>query len=86
METEQAEVGQPGIPDYTHIELPLTQQRVEGPKRTEKAVRSLLRKVVDRQKVVQSQYGGGQEEARNQAANVLFNYADRLRGLDWIII
>lgn len=85
-EAEQAEEGQPDIPDYTHIDLPDTQQRIEGPKETEAAVRSLLRKVISEQRKVQMEYRDSQEDARNEAANVLFNYSDELSGLGWMII
>lgn len=85
-EAEQAEEGQPQIPNYTHIELPETNQRIEGPKKTEAAVKSLLRRIVSEQRQVQREYKNSQEDARNEAANVLFNYTDELKGLGWIII
>lgn len=85
-EEEQAEEGQPSIPDYTHIDLPETNQRIEGPKKTEASVKRLLQRVVAEQREVQREYKNSQEDARNEAANVLFNYTDELKGLGWIII
>lgn len=85
-ETQQAEEGQPDIPDYTHIDLPETGQRIEGPADTEDAVKLLLRKIVAEQREIQKKYQDSQEDARNEAANVLFNYSDELSGLGWMII
>jgi len=85
-ETDQAEEDQPAIPDYTHIDLPDTNQRIEGPKKTEAAVKRLLQRIVSEQKEVQREYKDSQEDARNEAANVLFNYTDELKGLGWIIV
>ena len=82
----QAQFGQPGIPLYTHIELPETNQRIEGPAKTEGAVKRLLQRIQAEQAKVMSQNRNSQKEASNQAANVLFNYTDELKGLGWMII
>jgi hypothetical protein len=82
----QAQYGQPGVPLYTHIELPETNQRIEGPAKTEAAVRRLLKRIESEQSRVMTQNRDSQKEASNQAANVLFNYTDELKGLGWMII
>jgi hypothetical protein len=85
-ERVQAQYGQPGVPLYTHIELSKTNQRIEGPAKTETAVRRLLKEIELEQSKVMSQNRDSQKEASNQAANVLFNYTDELKGLGWMII
>jgi hypothetical protein len=82
----QAEFGQPGVPLYAHIDLPETNQRIEGPIRTEGAVKRLLQKIKSEQIRVKNSYKDSQGEASNQAGNVLFNYTDELKGLGWMIV
>lgn len=82
----QAEYGQPGVPLYSHINIPSTNQRIEGPAKTEAAVRKLLTRIEAEQDRVRKLYKNSQQEASNEAGNVLFNYADELKGLGWIII